>query len=77
MKEKLEQELQNKDEKLRNLKLDNQKELDQIKELEGRLSECEKENVKFKKTIDHLNLVNQSLAQELGLKKGFIETLQL
>jgi hypothetical protein len=28
MKEKLEQELQNKDEKLRNLKLDNQKELD-------------------------------------------------
>jgi hypothetical protein len=77
MKEKLEQELQNKDEKLRNLKLDNQKELDEIKELEQKLGECEKENVKFKKTIDHLNLVSQSLAQELGLKKGFIETLQL
>lgn len=66
-----------KDEKLRSLKYDNQQEIDEIKDLEGRLTECDKELVRLRKTVDHLNLVNQSLAQELGLKKGFIETMQL
>ena len=45
--------------------------------MESRLAESDKEIVKLRRSIDHLNLLNQSLAQELGLKKGFIETLQL
>lgn len=51
--------------------------MDEIKELERKLVEGEKENVRLRKTVEHLNMVNQSIAQELGLKKGFIETLQL
>lgn len=62
---------------MRSLRHDNQQEIDEIKELEGRLAESEKDNIRLRKTVDHLNLVNQSIAQELGLKKGFIETLQL
>ena len=31
----------------------------------------------MKKQYEHLQLINSSLAQELGLSKGFIETFQL
>jgi hypothetical protein len=33
--------------------------------------------MKIKKQYEHLQLVNASIAQELGLSKGFIESLQL
>ena len=33
--------------------------------------------MKIKKQYEHLQLINASIAQELGLSKGFIESLQL
>lgn len=52
-----------KDERMKTLKYDNQKEVEEIKDLERRLEEAEKEAIKLRKTIDHFNLLNQSLAQ--------------
>lgn len=37
----------------------------------------EKNLIKAKKQYEHLQLINSSLAQELGLSKGFIESLQM
>ncbi len=37
----------------------------------------ENENIKLQKQVEHLVRENRSIAGELGLKKGFIETLQL
>lgn len=33
--------------------------------------------MKLKKQYDHMQMVHASIAQELGLSKGFIENLQL
>lgn len=46
--------------------------MQQIKQLEDKIEVLEKNNIKLKKQLDHMNLVNASIAQELGLSKGFI-----
>lgn len=46
-------------------------------ELKGRLTELEKEHFKQKKDMEFLARENGSLRQELGLRAGFIETMQL
>ena len=71
------EELRVKDERLKTLVFSNEKELNEIKELEDKIEVLEKNQIKIKKQYEHLQLVNASLAQELGLSKGFIESLQL
>lgn len=48
-----------------------------IKELYEKNEKVENENIKLQKQVEHLVRENRSLAGELGLKKGYIETLQL
>lgn len=62
---------------MKNLVFDNEKELQEIKELEDKNEVLEKNNIKLKKQVEHLTMLNQSIAQELGLSKGFIENLQM
>ena len=52
----------NKEEKLKNLKYDNQKEIDEINELEKTIDEVEKENIKLKKQVDHLTMTYNAVA---------------
>lgn len=49
----------------------------EIKDLLQKNEKIENENIKLQKQVEHLARENRSLAQELGLKKGYIETLQL
>jgi len=37
----------------------------------------EKNQLKYKKQYEHIQMINASITQELGLSKGFIENLQL
>ena len=46
-------------------------------EMKGRLAEAEKDNFSKDKEIDFLKREVRSLQQELGLKAGFIETMQM
>lgn len=46
-------------------------------ELKGKVTELEKDNFKKQKDIEFLTRENRSLQQELGLRAGFIETMQL
>ncbi len=67
-----EQQLNQKQEKMKSLVFSNEKELQEIKDLEDKIEILEKNNMKIKKQYEHLQLVNSSIAQELGLSKGFI-----
>ena len=71
------EQLKVKDERLKTLVFSNEKELNEIKELQDKIEVLEKNLVKVKKQYEHLQLINASIAQELGLSKGFIESLQL
>jgi len=48
-----------------------------VKELYDKNEKIENENIKLQKQVEHLARENRALAGELGLKKGYIETLQL
>lgn len=48
-----------------------------MKELYDKNEKVENENIKLQKQVEHLARENRALAGELGLKKGYIETLQL
>lgn len=50
---------------------------EEIKQLFDKNQKIENENIKLQKQVEHLARDNRALAQELGLKKGYIETLQL
>lgn len=58
-------------------KPEDEKEKELIKELYDKNEKIENENIKLQKQVEHLVRENRSLAGELGLKKGYIETLQL
>ena len=75
--EAADEEIRIKEERLKSLVFSNEKEINEIKELEDKIEVLEKNQIKIKKQYEHLQLVNASLAQELGLSKGFIESLQL
>jgi hypothetical protein len=45
--------------------------------LKGRFTDLEKDNFKKQKDIEFLVRENRSLSGELGLKAGFIESMQL
>lgn len=77
VKANFEEELKQKDEKFKTVVTNNEKEMQEIKDLEDKIEVLEKNNVKLKKQYEHLQLINGSIAQELGLSKGFIESLQL
>ena len=49
----------------------------ELKELYEKNEKIENENIKLQKQVEHLVRENRSIAQDLGLKKGYIETLQL
>ena len=57
------EELRVKDERLKTLVFSNEKELNEIKELEDKIEVLEKNQIKIKKQYEHLQLVNASLAQ--------------
>ena len=59
----VEEELRMKDERLKTLVFSNEKELNEIKELEDKIEVLEKNQVKLKKQYEHLQLINGSLAQ--------------
>ena len=75
--EAADEEIRIKEERLKSLVFSNEKEINEIKELEDKIEVLEKNQIKIKKQYEHLQLVNASLAQDLGLSKGFIESLQL
>ena len=45
--------------------------------MKGKYTELEKDNFKKQKDIEFLSRENRSLSGELGLKAGFIESMQL
>ena len=49
----------------------------ELHDLRGRYTELEKDNFKKQKDIEFLARQNKSLSGELGLKAGFIESMQL
>ena len=49
----------------------------EVHELKGKITEFEKDVFKKQKDIEFLQRENKSLAGELGLKAGFIESMQL
>ena len=59
------------------MKYDNQKEIDEINELEKTIDTVEKQNIKLKKQVDHLTMTYNAVATELGLSKGHIESIML
>ena len=63
IREAAEEEGRVKDERLKTLVFSNEKELNEIKELEDKIEVLEKNQIKIKKQYEHLQLVNASLAQ--------------
>ena len=55
----------------------NEEELKEIRDLEDKVEVLEKNQLKFKKQLEHSQMINASITQELGLSKGFIENLQM
>ena len=49
----------------------------ELHDIRGKVVELEKDNFKKQKDIEFLARENKSLAGELGLKAGFIESMQL
>ena len=49
----------------------------ELHDLKGKYTELEKDNFKKQKDLEFLHRENKSLAGELGLKAGFIESMQL
>lgn len=78
LKLRFEEELKQREEKYKNEKKpESEKEKELVRELYDKNEKIENENIKLQKQVEHLARENRALAGELGLKKGFIETLQL
>jgi DNA repair exonuclease SbcCD ATPase subunit len=58
-----EEQLKQKDDKMKDFTTSNEKEIQEIKDLEDKIEVLEKNNVKLKKQYEHLQLVNASIAQ--------------
>lgn len=73
-----EDEMRRREEKLKSEKKpEDDKEKQILKELYDKNERIETENIKLQKQVEHLVRENRTMAGELGLKNGHIETLQL